>query len=122
MSDQTNGETVTAFCDAWSRGDVEAIMSAFTEDAVYHNIPMAAIHGREAIDGFIRPFLGRGSIHFETLHQTVTGDIVMNERLDTVSQPGTPDVAVPVMGVFELRDGKISAWRDYFDLKTFTGE
>jgi limonene-1,2-epoxide hydrolase len=28
-------------------------------------------------------------------------------------------VEVKVMGVFELRDGKIAAWRDYFDLAGF---
>jgi limonene-1,2-epoxide hydrolase len=27
---------------------------------------------------------------------------------------------LPVAGVFEVRDGKIAAWRDYFDLATFT--
>jgi limonene-1,2-epoxide hydrolase len=25
-----------------------------------------------------------------------------------------------VAGVFELRDGKIAAWRDYFDMATWT--
>jgi limonene-1,2-epoxide hydrolase len=32
------------------------------------------------------------------------------------------DVAVPVMGTFEISDGKISAWRDYFDLATFASQ
>ena len=121
-NEHDNGEIVTAFCDAWSRGDVDAVMAAFTDDAVYHNIPMAPIHGREAIAGFIRPFLASGSIVFETLHQAVNGDIVMNERVDTVTQTGKDTVALPVMSVFELRDGKIAGWRDYFDLKMFRGE
>ena len=30
-------------------------------------------------------------------------------------------VSLPVMGVFELADGKITAWRDYFDMAQFTG-
>jgi limonene-1,2-epoxide hydrolase len=28
---------------------------------------------------------------------------------------------VPVAGVFEIEDGKIKAWRDYFDLQQFLG-
>ncbi|MDX2381329.1 MAG: limonene-1,2-epoxide hydrolase family protein [Acidimicrobiia bacterium] len=120
MSEHDNGAIITAFCDAWTRGDADAIVAAFTDDAVYHNIPMQAIAGREQIDGFIRPFLATGSITFDTLRQVVDGDIVMNERVDTVVQ-GDRTIELPVMGVFELRDGKISAWRDYFDLQTFIG-
>ena len=115
-----NGAIVTEFCDAWTRGDVDAIIGAFTDDAVYHNIPMQPIAGREQIEAFIRPFLSTGSISFETLRQVTNGDIVMNERVDTVVQ-GDRTIVLPVMGVFELRDGKIAAWRDYFDLQTFTG-
>lgn len=122
MTIHDNGAIVTAFCDAWTRGDVDAVMSAFTDDAVYHNIPMAPIHGRDAIAGFIRPFLEHSSIAFETVHQAVNGDVVLNERIDTVTQPGKEPNPLPVMGVFELRDGKIAGWRDYFDLKMFTGE
>ena len=44
----------------------------------------------------------------------------MNERTDVITTDGS-SVSLPVMGVFELRDGKISAWRDYFDLAMFRG-
>lgn len=116
------GDVVTAFCDAWNRGDVDAIVGAFTDDAVYHNIPMDPAVGREAIEGFIRGFFdGAGSIGFETLHQAVNGNIVLNERVDTIVM-GDRTTALPVMGVFEVTgDGKISAWRDYFDMAMFTG-
>ena len=40
---------VRDFCAAFGRGDVDAIVDAFTDDAVYHNIPMTRIEGREAI-------------------------------------------------------------------------
>jgi len=38
---------------------------------------------------------------------------VMNERTDYVTMNGR-EVAVPICGVFEIRDGRIKAWRDYF--------
>jgi limonene-1,2-epoxide hydrolase len=44
---------------------------------------------------------------------------VLTERVDRFVFGETP-VAVPVMGAFEIRDGKISAWRDYFDLASMT--
>jgi limonene-1,2-epoxide hydrolase len=33
---------------------------------------------------------------------------------------GDRALSIPVMGAFEIRDGKISAWRDYFDMASFT--
>ena len=32
---------------------------------------------------------------------------------------GHATVSLPVMGTFEVHDGKITAWRDYFDLDQF---
>lgn len=38
-------ELVTEFCALWANPDLETILSYFTEDAVYHNIPMAPAEG-----------------------------------------------------------------------------
>jgi limonene-1,2-epoxide hydrolase len=45
--------------------------------------------------------------------------VVFNERID-VFQMGGKKVELPVAGVFVVTNGKISAWRDYFDLASFT--
>ena len=42
-------ELVTAFCAAWERMDADELAAYFTEDGVYHNIPMAPAEGREAV-------------------------------------------------------------------------
>ena len=115
---------VRDFCDAWGRTDIDAIMAAFSEDAVYHNIPMEPCKGKDAIRSFIAGMLGgmARSVRFEILHQVVSGHLVMNERVDTIELE-TGSVDLPVCGVFELNaDGKIVAWRDYFDMKQFTGQ
>ena len=44
----------------------------------------------------------------------------MNERTDTMTI-GDKTVALPVAGVFEVADGKIVGWRDYFDMAQFSG-
>ena len=121
MSDHDNDQIVQDFCDAWTRGDVEAIADAFADDAVYHNIPMEPVVGKDAIAATIGRFLGNGSIEFETHIQVADGEIVMNERTDTVKMGDGDPRVVRVMGVFELAHGKIVAWRDYFDLREFTG-
>jgi limonene-1,2-epoxide hydrolase len=55
----------------------------------------------------------------ETLHLAVCGNIVLTERVDTFTI-GQVVAPLPVMGAFEIRDGKICAWRDYFDLAQIT--
>ena len=44
-------------------------------------------------------------------------NLVMNERTDRFLVNGNW-IELPVAGVFELRDGRIALWRDYFDLET----
>ncbi len=114
-----NDAIVTDFGAAWGRGDVDAIMAHFTDDAVYHNMPMEPQVGVADIRAFITGFLGTSTIEFITHRQTVNGDVVMNERTD-VFHMGDKTISLPVMGVFELRDGKIAAWRDYFDMGAFS--
>ncbi len=115
---------IREFCDAWERGDVDTIVDAFTEDAVYHNIPMAPCEGKEAIGAFVSVFFESmsKSTRFEILKQVTAGNCVMNERIDHL-ELASGKVALPVCGVFELTsDGKISGWRDYFDMGQFTGQ
>jgi limonene-1,2-epoxide hydrolase len=50
-----------------------------------------------------------------------TGDVVLTERVD-VFTTAEKSIELPVMGAFEVRDGKIAAWRDYFDLNQFMSQ
>lgn len=97
-------------------------MGYFDDSATYHNIPMEVQEGKENIRGFIAGFLSMASsIEFEILHQVSEGDVVMNERVDTLVM-GENTIALPVMGIFELENGKIIKWRDYFDMGQLTGQ
>ncbi|WP_067571654.1 SgcJ/EcaC family oxidoreductase [Nocardia acidivorans] len=111
---------VRDMCAAWARPDADHIASFFTEDAVYHNIPMEPVVGRQAIRDFIAGFASAlDGIDFQIHRQMVTGNLVMNERTDVLRGAGR-DTELPVMGVFEVVDGKIAAWRDYFDMAPIT--
>ncbi|MBF6128341.1 nuclear transport factor 2 family protein [Nocardia brasiliensis] len=109
-------ELVRAMCRSWSDPDPDRIASFFAEDAVYHNIPMEPVVGRAAIRDFLTGFLATfQGVDFDIHHQVAAGNLVMNERTDTLR---TADRAIPlpVTGVFEVADGAITAWRDYFDM------
>lgn len=115
-----NLERVLEFIDTWSRNDVDAVMAFFADDAVYHNIPVDPVRGREAIRAVIQGFAGMASeVEWITHRAAETAEgVVLTERTDRF-KIGDRWVELPVMGSFELRDGRIVAWRDYFDMAQF---
>jgi limonene-1,2-epoxide hydrolase len=119
VASETPIDTVRRFCAAWSNISPDELADFFADDAVYHNIPMDPVTGRDAIRSFIGAFIGGvEKIEFQVRNVVADGPIVMTERVDVFVLPhGTIDL--PVMGAFEVRDGKIAAWRDYFDMKQF---
>jgi len=111
---------VNNFISLWAKRNLEDLVACFTEDAVYHNIPMEPAKGKAAIREAINSFLPTAkSIQFEILRSAANGNIVFNERIDRMDLGGK-QIALPVAGVFEVTNGKISLWRDYFDLKMFS--
>jgi limonene-1,2-epoxide hydrolase len=115
----TNTDVVISFIDAWNRLDWDAVVDALTDDVVYHNIPMDRIEGKAAAGAVIRGMQPL-AVRWEVISIAENGNKVLTERLDEFDMPDGKHLAVPVMGTFEIRDGRIAAWRDYFDLATFT--
>jgi limonene-1,2-epoxide hydrolase len=117
-------DLVRRFCKAWSDNVGAADLAAFfTDDAVYHNIPLAPVIGRAAIANSITSFIRPGapgieSIDFRLRNIAANGPVVMTERVDVFKLPNK-SFELQVMGIFEISDGKIKAWRDYFDQNQF---
>jgi limonene-1,2-epoxide hydrolase len=115
-------DVVREFCDSWAKGDLDALMGFFTDDAVYHNIPVAPVTGKDAIRETIAGFTaGVDRVEFRVLNIVGEGSVVLTERVDAFYTPSVT-IELPVMGAFEISDGKISAWRDYFDLNQFMSQ
>jgi limonene-1,2-epoxide hydrolase len=114
-SDHDNDAMVRDFLAAWERRDTAFILDCFAEDAVYHSVPLSPIVGKEAIRQFVEGFEGVPPGRLEIHYQIATANLVMNERTDHIMLNGTP-VSLPICGVFEIDQGKIKAWREYFDL------
>jgi limonene-1,2-epoxide hydrolase len=118
-------DVVRRFCAAWSDNMTAAeLASFFTEDAVYQNIPLAPVTGREDISDTIASVLRPGppgieGIDFRVINIAANGPVVMTERVDVFTLPDK-SFELQVMGTFEVSGGKINAWRDYFDMNQFT--
>jgi limonene-1,2-epoxide hydrolase len=107
---------IECFIDAWPRADAAQVAAHFADDAIYHNMPMEPSVGRAAIEATLVQFMAMGgTVSVEMLHIMSNDTMVMTERVDHfVSADRT--ISLPLMGICEVHDGLITAWRDYFDL------
>ena len=113
---------VRDFCAAWARKNIDELLDFFTPDAVYHNMPLVPLSGIDAIRETLNMFVTPAErIEFELLAIASAGDLVFTERIDRFQMMGK-NVSLPVAGVFEVRNGKIAAWRDYFDMQTWMAQ
>jgi len=117
-----NEQIITEFIEAWSSLDAEKLTTYFTEDGTYYNMPIQPITGHDNLKAFIQNFLASWEkTDWDILNILAQGDLVMAERVDRTIVEGRK-VDLPCVGVFEMQNGKIKIWRDYFDLATFTRE
>lgn len=116
--DCTPEQVVRDFIAAWSAMDFDRIAALLHPQVDYHNIPMTPMHGRAAVEPYLRKLERCDSIDWELLSIAASGATVLTERVDGFVIRGTP-VRLPVMGVFEIEDGLIRRWRDYFDLASY---
>ena len=113
----SNTEIVHAFISAMCRNQKEEILDFFSEDARYHNIPLSPRFGKADIWAELSMMQEHASAiewPVENIAENAEGK-VFTERLDRFQVNGKW-IEIPVMGIFELADGKITGWRDYFDL------
>ncbi len=116
----TPEQIVRDFLGAWPRRDLDELMSFFAKDAVYHNVPVAPCVGTAAIRDTFAGFLATmPGIVLDVVNLVANGGLVMAERIDRFVMPNGHRFDLPVTGVFEVRDGKIVAFRDYFNLASF---
>jgi limonene-1,2-epoxide hydrolase len=106
---------IDALLQPWRSNDIAAIAETFNEDGVLHSMMGTPIRGRASL----RKVLGKHLAHivrieFEIRNIAVNGDALILERVDHVTTPEGLH-SLPVVGVIELRNGLIQAWREYFD-------
>jgi limonene-1,2-epoxide hydrolase len=112
-------EIVNRFVAAWERYDLDELLAYFAKNAVWHPLPMEASVGTVALRKALSDWLTmcdqlRAEIHL----QISVGNIVMHERTDLFLLNGN-EQASPTAAVFEVNNGLITAWREYFDMLPF---
>jgi limonene-1,2-epoxide hydrolase len=115
-------ETVNAFMSCIESKDIDAAVALLADDVSYENMPIDPVVGREAVrqvlEGFLKP---AAQIEWRVLTEYEVNSTVINERLDRF-QIGDGWLELPVAGFFEVNDGLITLWRDYFDMGSYMSQ
>jgi len=101
----------------------DVILGYFTEDAVYHNMPVPTdpTTGHDGIRRKLEPLFDACS-RLEVKLSAIAGegDRVLVERVEIWHFKSGEQARLPVMGTFDLQGEKIAAWREYWDLASLT--
>ncbi|MEV1065522.1 limonene-1,2-epoxide hydrolase family protein [Streptomyces sp. NPDC050263] len=103
--------------------DVRAAVDGYlTDDCVWENPGSPVCRGKAEILQLMPPDFARLEVRFR--HMATAGGTVLAERMENMLRvDGTPiALNLKVMAAFELRAGRISAWRDYFDFTNLITE
>jgi limonene-1,2-epoxide hydrolase len=114
-----NAHTVEVLLAALQDQDIDAAGAVLDEHLVYQNVGFPTIRGRARAMKLFRGMEGRAGFEVKTHRIAVNGSTVLTERTDALVF-GRVRLQFWVCGVFEVRDGRITLWRDYFDMFDFT--
>jgi limonene-1,2-epoxide hydrolase len=117
-SDVGNARTVETFLYALQNQDFDTVESVLADNIEWQNVGYPTIRGRDRIVKLFRRGQGRFGFGVKIHRIAAEGTAVLTERTDAVVI-GPLRVQFWVCGVFEVRDGRITLWRDYFDAFDF---
>jgi limonene-1,2-epoxide hydrolase len=107
---------VETFLELMSAKDIDGATELLAQDVVYENVGLPTVRGRERVRRLGRATLGLAGAGFEVYTHTIsaTGSTVLTERTDVLKFRRLR-IQFWVCGRFDVRDGQIVLWRDYFD-------
>jgi len=114
-SDVDKAHVVEVLLSSLQAQDADGAAAVLDENLVYQNVGVPTIHGRARAVKLFRAMEGRLGFEVKIHRIAVNGSSVLTERTD-VLQFGRLRLQFWVCGVFEVSGGRITLWRDYFDM------
>lgn len=109
-----NDALIREFIDAFEKKDSVLLGQYFAEDIVFENYGEPEVRGStNLVSMWAGVFRNFAQVKFETLNQAVNGDTVIAEQIHGLGLPGKALAPIKNLAVYEIRRGKIAAWRDY---------
>jgi len=109
-----NTRTVEDFLYALQDADYATADAFLDDNLVYENVGLPTIHGRARAMKLFRGMEGRAAFEVKIHRIAAEGGSVLTERTDALIF-GPLRLQFWVCGVFEVHNGRITLWRDYFD-------
>jgi limonene-1,2-epoxide hydrolase len=110
-------QCVQAIYEAFGRLDIEAVYDLLDENVVYQNMAQEPLHGKQALRTMWSGFDRIDKLDLKIHNMLAAGDVVLNERLDHLVLAGR-DVYIPMAAAFVVKNGKVTSWREYYDMRT----
>ena len=108
-------QVVEQFFDAWRTMDVSGVCALISDDIEYHNDPFRARRGRADVEPVLHSYCRVSDLFEIEMHAIAERDgVVLTERTDRAVGPWI-DMKFWICGTFEVRNGRITVWRDYYD-------
>jgi limonene-1,2-epoxide hydrolase len=117
-------DAVQRYIDAMKAKDLQASLDCFTDDCVYYlHVGTRPFDGKE----FMQKRLNMLWPHQVTSRWRIVNWLedeskILFEGVDEYDQPDGVTVAMPYMGIYQIRGGKIWRARDYFDMPGYIGQ
>ena len=118
-SDVDNAHTVEVLLSSLQNLDIDGVGAVLDDNLVYQNVGFPTIRGRARAMKLFRGMAGRLGFEVKIHRIAVNGSSVLTERTDALVF-GPLRLQFWVCGVFEVHNGRITLWRDYFDLWDMT--
>ena len=119
MKNSANIEAVRKLCERWAWLSEKEFAELMAQDCIYYDVPFprAQAIGPKAAHAKLSPMQKDCDIGLEVVSIVGEANTVMAERVEHFRNKtnAVEPFELPVVGVFELADGKIKAWRDYWE-------
>jgi len=119
MKTSANIEAVRKLCERWAWLSEKEFAELIAQDCIYYDVPFprAKAIGPQAAHAKLSPMQKDWEIRLDVVSIVGDENIVMAERLEHFKNKtnAVEPCELPVTGVFDMADGKIKAWRDYWD-------
>ena len=117
--DSSPVRVVERFMEFLRRGDLDEAVALLAEDVRYENVGLPTVHGRERVRRLFGKAYDDGA-GFDVVIHTICADgpSVLTERTDFLTFRKL-HIQLWVCGRFDVREGQIVLWRDYFDFVDF---
>lgn len=117
-SDVDNVRAVETMLYALQDEDFDTIDGLLADNIEWQNVGFPTIRGRQRIVRMFRRGQGRYGFEVKIHRIAAEGNAVLTERTDALIF-GPLRIQFWVCGTFEVHAGRITLWRDYFDMLDF---